>query len=53
MIATRIIKVKSIENEEKEMAKTMIKMIITAVIVTIIMIIIMIIRVKFGNHIKI
>ena len=53
MIKPRLIKVKSIENEEKIMAMTMAKIIITTVIMKIILIIMMIIRIKIGNHIKI
>ena len=52
MIKTRVIKVKSIENEETIMARTMIKTIITTVIM-IIFIIIMLMRIKIGNRIKI
>ena len=53
MIKTRIIKAKSIENEEIIMAMTMTKIIITTVIMKIIIIIMMIIRIKIGNRIKI
>ena len=53
MIKTRIIKVKSIENEETIMAMTMTK-ITTTVIMKIIIIIMMmrIMRIKIGNRIK-
>ena len=44
MIKTRIIKVKSIKNEEIIMAITLIKIIITTVIMTVIIIILMIMR---------
>ena len=53
MIKTRIIKVKSIENEEIIMVITMIKIIIIALIMKIIIIILLIMRIKFGNRIKI
>ena len=53
MIKARIIKVKSIENEEIIMAMTMTKIIITTVIMKIIIIIMMITRIKIGNRIKI
>ena len=49
MIETRLLKVKSIENEEIIMAVTMKKTIITKIII----IIMMIMRIKIGNHIKI
>ena len=52
MIKTRIMKVKSIENEEIIMAITLIKIIITRVIMTLIIRIMMIMRIKIGNHIK-
>ena len=52
MIKTRLIKVKSIENEEIIVAMTMTKMIITAVIMKIIMIIIIIMRIEIGNQTK-
>ena len=53
MIKTRLIKVKSIENEEIKMAMAMINIILTTVIMTIIIIIMMIMRFKIGNQIKI
>ena len=53
MIKTRLIKVKSIENEEIIMAMTMTKIIITTVIMKIIIIIMMIVKTKIGNQIKI
>ena len=53
MIKARIIKVKSIENEEIIMAMTMTKIIITTVIMKIIIIIMMITGIKIGNRIKI
>ena len=53
MIKTRLIKVKSIENEEIIMAMTMIKTIITTAIMKIIIITMMIMRTKIGNQIKI
>ena len=53
MIKTRLIKVKSIENEEIIMAMAMINIILTTVIMTIIIIIMMIMRFKIGNQIKI
>ena len=53
MIKTRLIKVKSIENEEIIMAMTMSKIIITTVIMKIIIIIMMIVKTKIGNQIKI
>ena len=49
MMKTRIIKVKSIENEEIIMAMTMTKPIITKIII----IIMMRMRIKIGNRIKI
>ena len=52
MIKTRLIKVKSIENEEIIMAMTMTKIIMTTVIMKIIMIIMMIMRIKISNKIK-
>ena len=52
MIKTKLIKVKSIENEEIIMAMTMAKIIIPTVIMKII-IIMMIMRIKIGNCIKI
>ena len=48
MIKTRLIKVKSIENEEIIMAMTMTKTIITKIIITI-----MRMRIKIGNRIEI
>ena len=51
MIRTRMIKVKSIENEEIIMAITMTKIILATVII--IIIIIRIMRIKIGNRIKI
>ena len=53
MIKTRLMKVKSIENEEIIMAMTMTKIIITTVIMKKIIIIMMILRTKISNHIKI
>ena len=53
MIRTRIIKVKSVENEEIIMAITMTKIIVTTVIMKIIIIIIKIMRIKIGNCINI
>ena len=53
MIKTRLIKVKSIENEEIIMAMTMTKIIMTAVIMKKIMIIMMIMRIKITKLIKI
>ena len=53
MRKTRLIKVKSIENEEIIMAMTMTKIIITTVIMKIVIIIMMIMRIKIGNQIKI
>ena len=53
MIKTRLIKVKSIENEEIIMAMTMTKIIITTVIMKIIIITMMIMRIEIGNQIKI
>ena len=50
MIKTRIIKVKSIENEEIIMAMTITKIIIATVIMKIIVIIMMVIRIKIRNH---
>ena len=52
MIKTRLIKVKSIGNEEIVMAMTMTKIIMTIVIMKIIMIIMMITRIKISNKIK-
>ena len=52
MIRTRMIKVKSIENEEIIMAITITKIILATVII-IIIIIIRIMRIKIGNRIKI
>ena len=51
MIKTRLIKVKSIENEEIKMAMRMTNIIITAIMKIIITIMIM--RIKIGNHMKI
>ena len=53
MIKTRIIKVKSIDNEEIIIAITMAKIIITTVIMKIIMIMMMTMRRKIHNRIKI
>ena len=53
MIKTRIMKIKSIENEEIMMVITMTKMIIKTIIMTITIIIMMVIRIKIGNRIKI
>ena len=53
MIKTRIIKAKSIGNEERIIAMTMTKIIITTAIMKIIIIIMMIMRIKTGNGIKI
>ena len=53
MIKTRIMKVKSIGNEERIIAMTMTKIIITTAIMKIIIIIMMIMRIKTGNGIKI
>ena len=53
MLETRIIKVKSIENEEIIIAITMTKIIITTVIIKIITIIMMTMRTKIHNPIKI
>ena len=53
MIKTRIIKVKSIENEEIIIAITMTKIILTTVIRKIIIIIMMTMRIKIRNQIKI
>ena len=53
MIKTRIIKVKSIENEEIIIAITMTKIIITTVIIKIITIIMMTMRRKIHNLIKV
>ena len=53
MIKTRIIKVKSIENEEIIIAITMTKIIITTVIMKIIITIMMVMRRKIHNRIKI
>ena len=49
MIKTRLMKIKSIENEEIIMAMTMTKTIITKIIITIMMRM----RIKIGNCIKI
>ena len=53
MLKTRIMKVKSIENQEMMMVMTMKKIIIKTVIMTITIIIMMVIRIKIGNRIKI
>ena len=53
MIKTRIIKVKSIENEEIIIAITLTKIMLTTVIMKIIIIIMMTMRIKIRNHIKI
>ena len=53
MIKTRIIKVKSIENEEIIMEMTMTKIIITPAIMKIIIIIMLIMRIKTDNSIRI
>ena len=53
MIKTRILKVKSIENEEIIIAITMTKIIITTVIMKIIITIMMVMRRKIHNRIKI
>ena len=53
MIKTRIIKVKSIENEKIIIAITMAKIIITTVIMKIIIITMMTVRRKTHNRIKI
>ena len=52
MIKTKLIKVKSIENNEIIMAMTMAKTIIPTVIMKIIIIIMMIMRTKIDNQIK-
>ena len=52
MIKTRLIKVKSIENEEIKMAMRTTNIIIT-VIMKIIITIMIIMRIKIGNHMKI
>ena len=52
MIKTRLIKAKSIENEEIIMTMTMTKIIITTVIMKIV-IIMMITRIKIGKSMKI
>ena len=52
MIKTRLIKVKSIENEEIKMAMRTTNIIIT-VIMKIIITIMIIMRIKTGNHMKI
>ena len=51
MIKTRLMKVRSIENEEITMAVTLVKIIITTVTMKIV-IILMIMRIKIGNRIK-
>ena len=53
MIKTRIIKVKSIENEEIKIAITMTKIIITTVIMKIITIIMKTMRIKIGTRLRI
>ena len=53
MIKTRILKVKSIENEEIIIAITMTKIIITTAIMKIIITIMMVMRRKIHNRIKI
>ena len=53
MIKTRILKAKSIENEEIIIAITMTKIIITTVIMKIIITIMMVMRRKIHNRIKI
>ena len=53
MLKTRIMKVKSIENQEMMMVITMKKIIIKTVIMTITKIIMMVIRIKIGNRINI
>ena len=53
MIKTRILKVKSIENEEIIIAITMTKIIIATVIMKIIITIMMVMRRKIHNRIKI
>ena len=53
MIKARIIKVKSIENEETIEALNMIKIIITTVIITIFITIMLIMRIKIDNCMKI
>ena len=53
MIKTRLIKAKSIENEEIIMVMPMTKIVITTVIMRIIIIVMMIMRVKIGNRTKI
>ena len=53
MIKTRIIKIKSTENEEIIIAIAMTKIIITTVIVKIMTIIMKTMRIKIGNRLKI
>ena len=53
MMKTRIIKVRSIENEEIIIANAMIKIIITTVIMKIIIIIMKTTRIKIGSCLKI
>ena len=53
MIKTRIIKVKSIENEEIIIAMAMTKIIITTAIMKTIIIMMMTMRIKIENRIKI
>ena len=52
MIKARIIKVKSIENEEIIVAIKMMKITITTIIATIIIKIMMIMKIKIDNRIK-
>ena len=53
MIKTRIINVKSLENEEIIITITMAKIILTTVIMEIIIMIMMTMRIKIHNRIKI
>ena len=50
MIKTKLVKVKSIENEEIILAMTVSKIIMITVIMKIIMIAIIIMRIKIGNR---
>ena len=50
MIKTKLVKVKSIENEETILAMTVSKIIMITVIMKIIMITIIIMRIKIGNR---
>ena len=50
MIKTKLVKVKSIENEEIILAMTVSKIIMITVIMKIIMITIIIMRIKIGNR---